>query len=208
MDNLAALARYFNVSLDYLVTGEGGLLLQPPPSSTTTTPAGTMSTKAPKLLRPPLIHIRLGSGALHRPGIIAIGNCAVGSSPSAASPSVWSALEGCPWDCCSPWGDGRWAPSLSAGSPWVCWPSAGRPVSSPWAVVPSGYMRGRGRGCRLKNRHWRRGLCSSGYWAGRRRGPHLRPGLLTRRRWPRPSGRRPPVCPRFQEPWIFLAQHW
>ena len=49
MDNLAALARYFNVSLDYLVTGEEQTAPRRSPSSTTTTPAGTMSTKAPKL---------------------------------------------------------------------------------------------------------------------------------------------------------------
>ncbi len=48
MDNLAALARYFNVSLDYLVTGRSAphRLRRPRPSSTTTTPAGTMSTRA------------------------------------------------------------------------------------------------------------------------------------------------------------------
>ena len=45
MDNLAALARYFNVSLDYLVTGQERTA-PPRPSSTTTTPAGTMSTRA------------------------------------------------------------------------------------------------------------------------------------------------------------------
>lgn len=59
MDNLTALADYFHVSLDYLVTGreapapspswEGDPAVSPPPaplsSTTTITRAGTMSTK-------------------------------------------------------------------------------------------------------------------------------------------------------------------
>lgn len=82
MDNLAALARYFNVSLDYLVTGEE----RPAPSPQAATIINNYYTrwhyeyKSPRtLFGLPLIHIRLGErGLCTARGIIAIGNCAVG----------------------------------------------------------------------------------------------------------------------------------
>ena len=81
MDNLAALARYFNVSLDYLVTGEERPA--PPPAATIINNYYSRwhyEYKSPHtLFGLPLIHIRLGErGLCTARGIIAIGNCAVG----------------------------------------------------------------------------------------------------------------------------------
>jgi len=81
MDNLAALARYFNVSLDYLVTGEERSA--PPPATTIINNYYSRwhyEYKSPQtFFGLPLIHIRLGErGLCTARGIIAIGNCAVG----------------------------------------------------------------------------------------------------------------------------------
>ena len=83
MDNLAALARYFNVSLDYLVTGQERTA--PPPAATTIIhnhySRWHYEYKSSRtLFGLPLIHIRLGErGLCTARGIIAIGNCAVGA---------------------------------------------------------------------------------------------------------------------------------
>lgn len=81
MDNLAALARYFNVSLDYLVTGEE----RPAPPQAATIINNYYSRwhyeyKSPRtLFGLPLVHVRLGErGLCTARGIVAIGNCAVG----------------------------------------------------------------------------------------------------------------------------------
>ena len=83
LDNLAALARYFNVSLDYLVTGQ---VASPSPSQPSTTIVNNYYTtfryeyKSKRtLFGLPLIHIRLGDrGVGVARGVIAIGNYAVG----------------------------------------------------------------------------------------------------------------------------------
>ena len=82
MDNLAALARYFNVSLDYLVTGQEAA----PVSQAQTTIVNNYyqwwhyEYKSKRtLLGLPLVHIRLGDrGTGMAKGILAIGNYAVG----------------------------------------------------------------------------------------------------------------------------------
>ncbi len=79
LDNLAALARYFNVSLDYLVTGQ-----QAKPASTTIVnnyySCFQYEYKSKRtLFGLPLVHIRFGRRGMGvAKGIIAIGNCAVG----------------------------------------------------------------------------------------------------------------------------------
>ena len=142
LDNLAALARYFNVSLDYLVTGQ---VASPSPSQPSTTIVNNYYTtfryeyKSKRtLFGLPLIHIRLGDRGV-----------GVASSPSATMPwesSPWAAFlwvcsvwGGCPWVCyfLSPvW---PWAVWLSVAAPSVCWLSgAARLDYLPWAAVPSG----------------------------------------------------------------------
>ena len=81
MDNLAALARYFNVSLDYLVTGEERPA--PPPAATIINNYYSRwhyEYKSPRtLFGLPLVHVRFGErGLCTARGIVAIGNCAVG----------------------------------------------------------------------------------------------------------------------------------
>ena len=82
MDNLAALARYFNVTLDYLVTGQ-----EPPALQAQTTIINNYCQRRcayeyksqRTLFGLPLVHIRLGDrGAGLAKGVLAIGNCAVG----------------------------------------------------------------------------------------------------------------------------------
>ena len=202
MDNLAALARYFNVSLDYLVTGQERTA--PPPAATTIihnhySRWHSEYKSSRTLFGLPLIHIRLGErGLCTARGIIAIGNCAVGAlSIGGFSFSAWSAWVGCPWACCSPWGDGLWARSPSAGSPWACWPSAGwRPDSSPWAAAPLACTRPEELPPPQRSPSEERPppLWPSGRW---RKGPSPSVWVLTRRRWPRPSGKRLTVCPGF-----------
>ena len=83
LDNLAALGRYFNVSLDYLVTGQEA---QVAPSQVTTTIVNNYYTpfhyeyKSKRtLFGLPLVHIRLGHRGMGvAKGILAIGNVAVG----------------------------------------------------------------------------------------------------------------------------------
>ena len=81
MDNLAALARYFNVTLDYLVTGE-----EPPAPAAQTTIVNNYYQRwryeyksKRTLFGLPLVHIRLGDrGTGLAKGVLAIGNYAVG----------------------------------------------------------------------------------------------------------------------------------
>lgn len=83
LDNLAALARYFNVSLDYLVTGQEAQF-SPDPAPTTIVnnyySAFHYEYKSKRtLFGLPLVHIRLGNrGVGVAKGILAIGNVAVG----------------------------------------------------------------------------------------------------------------------------------
>ena len=81
MDNLAALARYFNVTLDYLVTGE-----EPPAPAAQTTIVNNYYQRwryeyksQRTLFGLPLVHIRFGDrGTGLARGVLAIGNYAVG----------------------------------------------------------------------------------------------------------------------------------
>ena len=81
MDNLAALARYFNVTLDYLVTGE-----EPPAPAAQTTIVNNYYQRwryeyksQRTLFGLPLVHIRLGDrGTGLAKGVFAVGNYAVG----------------------------------------------------------------------------------------------------------------------------------
>ena len=82
MDNLAALARYFNVTLDYLVTGQEAA---PVPQTQTTIVNNYYQRwryeyKSKRtLFGLPLVHIRLGDrGTGLAKGVLAIGNYAVG----------------------------------------------------------------------------------------------------------------------------------
>ena len=84
LDNLAALGRYFNVSLDYLVTGQEAQV-SPSQGVTTTivnnyyTPFHYEYKSKRTLFGLPLVHIRLGHrGVGVARGILAIGNVAVG----------------------------------------------------------------------------------------------------------------------------------
>lgn len=83
LDNLAALARYFNVSLDYLVTGQEAQV-SPDPAPTTIVnnyySAFHYEYKSQRtLFGLPLVHIRFGyRGMGVAKGILAIGNVAVG----------------------------------------------------------------------------------------------------------------------------------
>lgn len=83
MDNLTALARYFNVTLDWLITG------QEAPSASDAPGAQTIVNyycserhyeykSKTTLLGLPLVHINLGRGLRCARGIIAIGNVAAG----------------------------------------------------------------------------------------------------------------------------------
>ena len=81
MDNLAALARYFNVTLDYLVTGQ-----EPPAPAAQTTIVNNYYQRwhyeyksQRTLFGLPLVHVRLGDrGFGVAKGIFAVGNVAVG----------------------------------------------------------------------------------------------------------------------------------
>ena len=89
MDNLAALADYFHVSLDYL-TGREGACPPPPPEQEYVPPAPTIihhhyhegwhyEYKSERtLFGLPLVHINLGRGNHWARGIVAIGNLATG----------------------------------------------------------------------------------------------------------------------------------
>lgn len=80
MDNLVSLAEYFQVSLDYLVTGKETI---PPPRQTQTVvnnyyhPWYEYKSKR-TLFGLPLVHINMGFGFRVARGIIAIGNISIG----------------------------------------------------------------------------------------------------------------------------------
>ena len=83
LDNLVALARYFNVSLDYLVTGQEAKAASDTTSATVVNnyyACFQYEYKSKRtLLGLPLVHIRFGSGGIGvARGILAIGNYAVG----------------------------------------------------------------------------------------------------------------------------------
>lgn len=83
MDNLVALARYFNVTLDYLVTGQEAAPPAPGPAATIVNnyyPAFQYEYKSRRtLFGLPLVHIRLGHRGIGvARGIFAVGNIAVG----------------------------------------------------------------------------------------------------------------------------------
>ena len=89
MDNLAALADYFHVSLDYL-TGREGACPPPPPEREYAPPAPTIIhhhyhegrhyeyKSEHTLFGLPLVHVNLGRGNHWARGIVAIGNIATG----------------------------------------------------------------------------------------------------------------------------------
>ncbi|MFR6186075.1 MAG: helix-turn-helix domain-containing protein [Lawsonibacter sp.] len=180
MDNLAALARYFNVSLDYLVTGQERTA--PPPAATTIIhnhySRWHYEYKSSRtLFGLPLIHIRLGErGLCTARGIIAIGNCAVGAL----------SIGGFSFGLVSVGG-------LSLGLLFSLGEGCGRARHRRARPGPAGLRRGGGRillpgrlrlwrvrgrrSCRrLKDRHRRSGLRPSGHRADGGRGPHLRSG--------------------------------
>ena len=78
MDNLASLSEYFQVSLDYLVTGKE---TSPPPNQTVVNnyyhPWYEYKSKR-TLFGLPLVHINMGFGPRVARGIIAIGNISIG----------------------------------------------------------------------------------------------------------------------------------
>ena len=78
MDNLVSLAEYFNVSLDYLVTGKEPT---PPPEHTVVNnyyhPWYEYRSKR-TLFGLPLVHINMGFGFRVARGIIAVGNISIG----------------------------------------------------------------------------------------------------------------------------------
>ena len=166
MDNLAALARYFNVSLDYLVTGQERTA--PPPAATTIIhnhySRWHYEYKSSRtLFGLPLIHIRLGErGLCTARGIIAIGNCAVGALSIGGFSFGLVSVGGLSLGLLF---------SLACTRPEELPP----PQRSPSEERPPP-------------------LWPSGRW---RKGPSPSVWVLTRRRWPRPSGKRLTVCPGF-----------
>ena len=79
MDNLTALAAYFNVTLDYLVLGKEGDALPPPVQVIHNHYGGGYEFRSKAtLFGLPLVHINVGYGLRAARGIIAIGNLAVG----------------------------------------------------------------------------------------------------------------------------------
>ena len=83
LDNLAALARYFNVSLDYLVTGQERQTAPEQPPTTIVNNYYTCYQYEYKSKRTlfglPLVHIRFGHRGIGiAKGILAVGNYAVG----------------------------------------------------------------------------------------------------------------------------------
>ena len=81
LDNLAALAGYFQVSLDYLIAGKEPERVPPPPSTTVIhhyyRPCFEYKSKR-TLFGLPLIHINCGYGLRWARGILAVGNVATG----------------------------------------------------------------------------------------------------------------------------------
>lgn len=93
MDNLSALASYFHVSLDYLVTGRENAGSPPPPEHTPAVPPQSTTTvihhyyhegwhyeyKSQRtLFGLPLVHINIGRKDHWARGVVAIGNIATG----------------------------------------------------------------------------------------------------------------------------------
>lgn len=93
MDNLSALASYFHVSLDYLVTGREDAGSPPPPEHTPAVPPHSTTTvihhyyhegwryeykSRRTLFGLPLVHINIGRRDHWARGIVAIGNIATG----------------------------------------------------------------------------------------------------------------------------------
>lgn len=81
LENLAALAGYFQVSLDYLITGKEPERVPPPPSTTVIhhyyRPCFEYKSKR-TLFGLPLVHINCGYGLRWARGILAVGNVATG----------------------------------------------------------------------------------------------------------------------------------
>ena len=75
MDNLTALADYFNVTLDYLIRGSENVPVQ---NVQVVYPWGYEYKSARTLFGLPLVHINAGYGLRWARGILAIGNCATG----------------------------------------------------------------------------------------------------------------------------------
>nr|WP_317325609.1 helix-turn-helix transcriptional regulator [uncultured Flavonifractor sp.] len=176
LDNLAALARYFNVSLDYLVTGQEARL---EPELATTTIVNNYYDcfqyeyrSKRTLFGLPLVHIRFGRRGMGvAKGVLAVGNFAVGvvalGSVSLGVVSVgglslgllfalggwamggFAVVEGSRW-ALSPWVARRWASLPWAAAPPACMPpgAALSPPRSPSAARP---MR------RWRSVRWRKG---------------------------------------------------
>lgn len=86
MDNLVALSRYFNVTLDYLITGESSISAEPSPPPATIINNHYHNSRweyeyksTRTLWGLPLVHIHIkDNGLVCAKGIIAIGNVSVG----------------------------------------------------------------------------------------------------------------------------------
>lgn len=81
MDNLSALARYFNVTLDWLITGVQAAAPQSAPQTVINNYYNSWQYEYKSkrtLFGLPLVHIHLGKGFQRARGIIAIGNVATG----------------------------------------------------------------------------------------------------------------------------------
>ena len=81
MDNLAALARYFNVTLDWLITGREAVQPEAEPRTIINNYYNEWHYEYKSrrtLFGLPLVHIHLGRGFQRARGIIAIGNVATG----------------------------------------------------------------------------------------------------------------------------------
>lgn len=198
MDNLAALARYFNVSLDYLVTGEERPA--PPPAATIINNYYSRwhyEYKSPRtLFGLPLVHVRFGErGLCTARGIVAIGNCAVGVLSIGGFSFGLVSVGGLSLGLLFSLGDGLWALSPSAGSPWACWPSEGwRRVSSHWAAAPLACMQPAALPP-LPKLPLEAQLPPLWPLGGRRRVHSPSIWAPTQRRWQLPSGRRLTACP-------------
>lgn len=175
MDNLAALARYFNVTLDYLVTGREP---EPYAQEVPTTiinhnyyPRWHYEYKSQRtLFGLPLVHVRLGDrGFGVAKGIFAVGNVAVGLFALGGISLGLFSLGGVSLACCWPWAGCPWAASPLGPVRWD-WPpwAAGPSACCPWEAVPS------------VPTQW-----AAGRWAPR--SPSAAPPPL-----PWPSGARPP----------------
>ena len=198
LDNLAALGRYFNVSLDYLVTGQEA---QVSPSQVTTTIVNNYYTpfhyeyKSKRtLFGLPLVHIRLGHRGMGvAKGILAIGNVAVGVftlggfsfgllSVGGLSFGLLFSLGG--------WAIGGSGHRRIGGGSFS--PSAARQLDcSPMGGGGLWCVRCGRRSYRLGNCHWRFGSRSPGHRSDGGRGIDLWPRCRPGSRGCRHSGSRP-----------------